>query len=172
MRPSIAFALVVAFAGGAVLSAGLARAEDPAAPPMPKREKQLQQAFLDALVGTWNVETTGGMTGKGKATFAKGVGGTALLETYETSDKGEAFNGHGIHKVSEDGKTVTVWWFDDFSAKPLELTGPLTDTGYEISGECPHGPMKITFEKKGDALLFKMFMGGQEAMVGNYTKAK
>lgn len=169
----IALALVAAFAGGMVLTGGLARAEEPAQPKGSPVQKELKHAFLDALVGTWNLETTGGIVGKGKTTFAKGVGGTAILETYENKTDHGTFHGHSILKMSDDGKTVTVWWLDNYLEEPLKLTGPLKETGYEISGEFPGmGTGRITLEKKGEGLVLKMFMGGQEAMTGTYTKAK
>jgi hypothetical protein len=172
-RLSIALVLVAVFAGGAVRSADRARAEDPAPPQGPPAQKEVKHAFLDAIVGTWAVETTGGIVGKGKTTFAKGVGGTAVLETYENRTDHGTFHGHGILKVSDDGKTVTVWWLDNFLSEPLKLTGPLKETGYEISGDFPGmGSGRITLEKKGDGLVMKMFMDGQEAMVGTYTRER
>jgi hypothetical protein len=165
------FVLALAVAG-AVLVSGLARAEDPAKDAMPPVQKQIKHPFLDALVGTWNLETTGGMAGKGTATFAKGLGGTALLETYELKTEGGMFHGHGVHKLSDDQKTVTVWWFDNYVAEPLKFSGPAKDTGTEMSGDSPQGRMRITYEKKGDTVTFKMFVGDVEAMAGTYTKAK
>ena len=170
-RTRITVALVGALVVGAGLCAGLARAEDPK-DVMPPVQKEMKQPFVDALVGTWNIETTGPMAGKGKATFAKGVGATALLEDYESLSAMGKFSGHGIHKVSDDDKTITVWWIDNYVAEPLKLTGPLTDTGYAISGDAPGmGPMKIKFEKKGEGLVFTMEAGGN-TMVSNYTRAK
>jgi hypothetical protein len=170
-RTRITFAWVGALVVGAGLCAGLARAEDPKEA-MPPVQKEMKQPFVDGLVGTWNIESTGPMAGKGKATFAKGVGATALLEDYEGTSAMGSFSGHGIHKVSADNKTITVWWIDNYLAEPMKLTGPLTDTNYEISGEAPGmGAMKIKFEKKGDGLVFTMEAGGQ-TMVSNYTRAK
>jgi hypothetical protein len=170
-RNRITFAWVGALVVGAGLCAGLARAEDPKEG-MPPVQKEIKQPFMDTIVGTWNLETSGTMAGKGKATFAKGVGGTAILEDLESKSATGPFFGHGIHKVSDDNKTVTVFWIDTHSAEPLKLTGPLTDAGYEISADVPNmGTMKIKFEKKGDGLVFTMDAGGQ-TMVTNYTRAK
>lgn len=174
-RTWTAIGLAAAIAAGiAVSSVARAGDEPPAAPQGPPPvQKKVDQTFMNGLIGKWAVVATGGMAGKGTAVFAKGVGDTAVLETYEqTGDDGGTFYGHGIHKVSDDNKTVTVWWLDNFSSEPLKLTGPLTDTGYEISGPCPGmGVMKITFVKKGDALEFKMFFGDVESGQATYTKA-
>ena len=52
------------------------------------------------------------------------------------------------YKVSDDGKTVTCWWFDNMGPQPMKLTGPITDTSLEMSGTIPGmGTMKIV-EKK------------------------
>ena len=171
-RLQIALGLLAVVVAGTSLGARFARAEDPkqGVPPV---QKPVKQAFVESLVGTWDVETTGAFAaGKGKATFAKGVGDTALLETYEKTSSMGTYFGHGIYKVSDDEKTISVWWLDNFSAEPMKLSGPLKDTGYEVSGDAPGmGTMKLTFEKKGDALVYTMFAGGME-MKSTYTKAK
>lgn len=167
----IAFGLLAVVATGAVIGARFARAEDPKEG-MPPVQKAMKQALVETLVGTWNVESTGPFAGKGKATFAKGVGGTALLEDYEKTSAMGTYFGHGIYKVSDDDKTITIWWLDNYSAEPVKLSGPLKDIGYEVSGDAPGmGPMKLTCEKKGDTLIFKMSVGGQE-MTSTCTKAK
>ncbi len=172
-RTWIAVGLAAAVAAGVAVSRVARAGDEPAAPAALPAQKKVDQAFLNDLVGTWSVVATGGMAGKGTAVFAKGVGGTAVLETYEQGGEGGSFSGHGVHKVSDDGKTVTVWWFDNFLAEPLKLSGPLKETGYEISGDCPGmGVMKITFEKKGEALDFKMALGDKESGAATYTKAR
>lgn len=167
----IALGVLALVATGAVLRAGFARAEDPKKG-MPQAQKAVQQAFLESLVGTWNVESTGPFAGKGKATFAKGVGDTAILEDYEKTSAMGTYFAHGIYRVSDDGKTLTIWRFDNYGAEPLKLSGPLKDTGYEVSGTSPGmGPMKLTCEKTGDTLTFTMSAGGME-MTSAYTRAK
>jgi hypothetical protein len=171
-RTRISFALVGALVVGAGLCAGLARADDPK-PGVPSGQKEVKQPFLDALIGTWNVETTGPMAaGKGKSTFAKGVGGTAVLQDYEKKSAMGPYFAHGIYKVSDDDKTLTLWWLDNHGAEPVKFTGALTDTGYDVSGEASGvGVVNLKAEKKGDTIVFTMGMGGQ-SMVTTYTRAK
>jgi hypothetical protein len=154
-----------------VVSARFARAEDPREGRQ-AGQKSVKQAFIETLVGTWNVETTGRFAGKGRTAFAKGVGGTALLEDYEKTSAMGTYYAHGIYKVSDDDRTITVWRIDNYGAEVLKLAGPLKDTGYEVSGEAPGmGPVKITLEKKGDALIGKMSASGLE-ITSTYTKAR
>jgi hypothetical protein len=167
----IALGLLAVVATGAVIGARFARAEDPKGG-MPPAQKAVKQPFVETLVGTWNIESTGPYAGKGKATFAKGVGGTALLEDYEKTSAVGTYFGHGIHRVSDDDKTITIWMFDNYGAEPLKLSGPLKDTGFEVSGDTPGmGSMKLTCEKKGESLIYRMSAGGME-MTSTYTKAK
>ena len=167
----IALGMLAVLATGAVIGTRFARAEDPKGG-MPPAQKAMKQPFVETLVGTWNVETTGPMAGKGKATFTRGVGGTALLEDYEKTSAMGTYFGHGVFKVSDDDKTITIWMLDNYGAEPLKLSGPLKDTGYEVSGETPGmGSMKITLEKKGDTLINTMSAGGME-MTSTYAKAK
>jgi hypothetical protein len=112
--------------------------------------------------------------GKGKVSYALGIGGTALLQTYQNTigeaGKEQTFHGHGVYKVSDDGKAITIWWFDSLSSEPTKMTGSLTDTGYEVKETA--GPMRITFAKTEGGYEFKMFMGDAEVMKDVYTKAK
>lgn len=166
-----AFGLLAVLATGAVVGARLARAGDPPTG-IPPVQKVVKQAFLEAMVGTWDVETTGMFAGKGKTTFTKGVGGTALLEDYEKTSSMGTYFAHGIYKVSDDEKTISLWRFDNFGPEPLKVSGTLKDTGYELSGEVPgYGPIKITVEKKGETIVNKLSMQGME-MTSTYTKAK
>lgn len=97
----IALGLLAVVATGALIGARFARAEDPRKG-MPQAQKPVNQAFVETLVGTWNVETTGLMAvGKGKAAFTKGVGGTALLEDY--GKKGDTL----VHKMTARGLEMT-----------------------------------------------------------------
>jgi hypothetical protein len=172
----IAVGLAAALGLGVGLGAGRARAEEPKGG-APAPEKPLKHPLTDALVGSWTTVSSGMMGGgKSKVSYALGIGGTALLQTYENTSgepgKEETFHGHGVYKVSADGKTLSVWWFDSASAEPMKMTGPLTDGGYEIKGTHDGMPMKITFAKAGDGYEFKMFMGDAEVMKDVYTKVK
>ena len=172
MRTSHALIAAAVLAGSALVAAGLARAGDdgkeggmPAGMPAP--QKAIHQPFLDALVGSWTTESTSKFMGqehkgKGKVTFALAVGGTALLETYENTSDGPGgqpmtFYGHGIYKLSDDGKSASVWWLDNFSPEPMKLSGALSDHGLELSGEVPpHGKMTISMSKTADGVTFKL----------------
>src|SRR5439155_14969084 len=113
--------------------------------------KKIDQPFVNGLVGEWTVTTAGEgpkgpMTGKGTAKFVLGVNGTAVVEDY-TSDVMGGYSGHGVGKVSEDGKTLRFWWFDSMNPEPIALTGPLADASVELTGACPEGTMTITWKK-------------------------
>ncbi len=161
----------VLLAAGVAASAGLARAGDdkggaPAAGGMPPMQKVIKHPYVDSLLGTWNTESTGPMgTSKGSTTYRLGVGDTVLLQDYQSvgsmPGSGEMkFFGHGIFKVSDDGKTITVWWIDVHSPEPIKLSGSLTEKGYDISGDTPQGKLHLTVAKTADGHLFTMNMNG------------
>jgi hypothetical protein len=170
----------VAVAAGVAFHAGSARAEDEkkGGGGMPNFQKPIKHPLVDAMLGTWTTTSKADWgNGKAKVTFALGVGGTAVLETYENRTDGApaemAFHGHGIFKLSDDGKTVSLWWLDSHSPELMKLSGPVTETGYEVRGKHPGGEMHLVFEKKGDGYEFRM-MGpdGKAQMTETYTKAK
>jgi hypothetical protein len=125
--------------------------------------KALTHPFADTLIGSWTTESTGTMDGKtakgtGKVTYARGIGDTALIQVYETTMPGPdgkplTFHGLGVHRVSDDGKTMTIHWSCNMWPDAIQLSGPLTDTRVELSGQSPHGErMTISFQKTGDTL--------------------
>jgi hypothetical protein len=167
---AVAVGLAAALCAAVALRAG---AEEGGPPPV---QKQVKCALTDALLGTWTTESTADWgKGKGKATFSLGVGGTAMLLDYENRNDGAppeaAFYGHGVYKVSDDGKTITTWWFDTHSPEPVKLSGPLTEKGYDIQGTYPGGTLRLTLEKKGEGWEFKMHQGDRVQMTETYTKA-
>ncbi len=162
---------VAALATGVAVSAGFARADDegggaPAGGAPPPVQKVIKHPYVDSLLGTWSTESTGPMgNSKGSTTYRLGVGDTVLLQDYQSVGPGPGggemkFFGHGVFKVSDDGKTITVWWIDTHSPEPIKLSGALTDKGYDISGDTPQGKLHLTLSKTPEGHLFTMDMGG------------
>ena len=169
----------VAIGAGAWLAAG-ARSEEGAGGGggMPPPQKSIKDTvFAKGILGSWTL-TTKGATGEGTgtATFALGVGDTAILETYRNDTKtGEqtfSFQGHGIYKVSDDGKTCTCWWIDNMGAEPMKLTGPCDEKGAVLTGDSPQGPMEVKIVKIADGWETHISSGGHEFMVDTLKKVK
>jgi hypothetical protein len=172
----LAFGLVAALCSGIAYQAGTARAEDEKKGGPPPVEKAVKHPMFDALLGSWTTTATASWgTAKSRATFVLGVGGTAVLETYDNRMDGapaDTFHGHGIFKVSDDGKTLNLWWLDTHSSEPMKLTGPLTEKGYDVKGTLHGDETRLTFEKKGDGWEFKMYgADGKVMMTEVFTKA-
>jgi hypothetical protein len=36
----------------------------------------------------------------------------------KTGEQSMSFHGHGIYKLSDDGKTCTCWWLDNMGPSP------------------------------------------------------
>lgn len=164
-------------------AAGVVAAEDSMKSPAHTPQKKIESAFLNDLVGTWTTESTsnhGGVPfkGKGKTTYARGIGDTALLQTYETELPGPdgggklAFYGHGVSKVSDDGRTLNVWWFCNMTSEPMKLSGPLTDDGFTITGDGPQGKMTIELKRTPEGLAFRGTEPNGEVMTETYTRAR
>jgi hypothetical protein len=162
-------------AAGSSLVIGSARAED--APgggaAAPTLEKKIDHPFVLAWVGDWDVtESMGGTESKAKSKFALGIGGTALVEDYAGQMAGQAFAGHGVGKVAADGKTMSLWWFDNLMPEPLKLSGPLSDTSLEVTGNGPMGAMKIVVKQVEGGLDWEFSSDGHPWMTQRYRKAK
>ncbi len=171
-------AIAVGVAGALFVAAAFA--DDIGKGPVP--QKPLQSALLEDLVGSWNTQsiaTHDGKEGKGhaKVTFEKGIGDTALLQTYEGQMAGPDgkpmnFSGHGVYKVSEDGKTATIWWFCNMSPDVTKLTGTITDTALDLSGDSPHGGrVTLSMKKSADGYDFKLAEGAN-VMTETYAKSR
>ncbi len=170
-KTTLARGLMTALLGAGAFWAGRATAEDPQA--MPEAEKPIDaHPLIKALAGKWNVKGTSAMgesTGTSNSTLV--CGNTILMQDYASKGAMGDFKGLGLMKLSADGKSGTIWWFDTFMPDVLKLTGPVTATGYEMTGDCPMGPMKAVMAPKGDGFEFTMHMGDQK-MVDTYTRAK
>jgi len=178
LRSRLAAALGVA----AALSLSVALADDIGKQGGPVPQKPIDSALLSALEGSWTTQSTATHNGKevkGHATvkFEKAIGGTAMLETYEADMPGPDgaptdFHGHGVFKVSEDGKNVTIWWFCNMSPDAMKLTGTLTESGMDHSGDSPvGGRVTLSMQKSGDGFAFKL-AEGPNVMNETYTKSR
>lgn len=171
--------LIVAVAALAVY--GPAFADDTAKKDMAPM-KAISQPFLDGLLGSWTTESTGthdGQTfkGTGKTTYARAIGGTAIVQNYESTTPGPDgktmnFNGHGVSRLSDDGKTLTLWWFCNMYPDPLKLSGPITSNSIDLTGDAPHGggTVNASFTKTADGVTFKLTEGENE-MKETYKRA-
>jgi len=166
--------------GVLVAIAGFAGADETRTKPVP--QKRIESAFLGGLVGSWTTTSTSTHDGKtskgtGKATFAKGIGETAVLETYEMSGPGPDgtpmnFHGHAVIKVSDDGKTANLWWFCNMSPDVMKLTGTITDSAMDLSGDSPMGEkVTLSMKKSGDGFDFKL-TEGKNVMTETYAKVR
>jgi hypothetical protein len=175
MKFRLAAPVAAALVAGAVAFAFSARAEDPAHGGMPPVQKKITNPLLTGVVGEWNVAYTmqdpsGPKSGKATSKISLAVGDTVLIEHYDGDLMGE-FHGLGVVKVSDDGKTMTNWWFDTFSAEPIKLSGPLTDAQSTIEGDCPGmGHMKIVWKKVDGGFDFDGTLDGHPWLSQQYRK--
>ncbi len=173
----VAVALVAA-AGGLATGRALAEDDPMAGGAAPPSEPCIDgNALVKALTANkWTTKATGMMSSEGAVSFRLGAGKTLLVEDYDSKGDLGAFSGLGVYKWGADGKTVSVTWFDTMSPKPTTFTGPVSDTGFELSGEMetPEGPTTgvIKLVKKDAGFEFTMTAGGQLMMTDVYTPAK
>jgi hypothetical protein len=169
-----AFALA-ALIGGALVVADRAGAgeEPPAKPPappsMPTPQKAIDHALVKSLAGTWSVLQKSPLgESKGTTTFALGVGGTALIQDYEVAmGPMGSFHGHGVFKVSDDGKKLALWWLDTHTAAPAHYSGSLTESGYDLKSDAG---VRLTLAKKDAALEFRLEMANGMSFTDTYTR--
>ncbi len=170
-------------AASAVLAVGLflggdaARAGD-APTETPQPQKKIDHPFANALVGEWTVAYTMAdasgqpQTGTAKSKIVLGIGGTALVEDYTGEMMSMPFAGHGVYKVSDDGKTATGWWFDSMAPEPMKMSGPLTNDTMEIEGTTPMGPLKIVMKKVEGGFDWEGSMNGKTWLSQKFRKAR
>jgi hypothetical protein len=143
---------------------GSAGAEEPTVQKPVKPQPRVEHPYVDALLGSWSTTATGQTTATGKTQVRLGIGDTTVLQEYASEGKlpdgssTRAF-GHGMYKVSADGRTITAWWLDNYLAEPIRLTGPLTETGFDVTGDAPGGKLRITFERTADGHVMRGYMG-------------
>lgn len=157
-------------------TAAIAFADKDGGKSLPPAQKPISGAYLDGLLGTWTTETTADMgAAKGRSTFAKAAAGTAILETCDGTAqlKGTTVNvgAIGIYKVSDDGKTLTIWWIDNLLPEPLKGTGPLTDSGFEINVNHPqHDSFVIKMSKTPEGHILEVIEDGKKAATQTFRR--
>jgi hypothetical protein len=160
------FALALGAAATTLLLAGgFAGAEDEAGGGMPPPQKKVDQPALTDWVGTWDFV---GDAGKGASTVKLAVGDTAVVEDL-SADMGDfTYAGHGVTKVGADGKSVTLWWFDNVSPEPEVFRGTIGPDGIEAKSD----KHRITRKKTATGYEFKMFEGENQLFASQYTRGK
>jgi hypothetical protein len=162
---------VAGSAAGSVLLALAAAAE----PPQPMPQKKIDHPLLQACVGEWAVTWSmqgpqGPQSGTGTSKIAMAIGDTAMVEDYSADIMG-GFHGHGVIKVSDDGKSISNWWFDSMGAEPLKLTGPLSADSATMEGDAPGmGRLKIVWKKAEGGFDFEGTADGKPWLSQKYRK--
>lgn len=163
---SLVAALAVS-AGGMVVFA-----EDPPVAG-PKPLTKIQSPLLDSLVGAW--EFTGKAMGqemKGVETWAKAVDGTAFVQELHVEMAGGTFDGLGVLRVADDGKTLSYWWFDSMGQGGVwKFTGTLLEDGFDLKSD--EGGLKAEkrLRKKGDVVEYSEKHGEMAAVSATAKKA-
>jgi hypothetical protein len=162
MSARLVLAGIATAAFGVAFALGATAGDAPHA--MPAAQKPISHPLVSALVGTWITKVTGSVEGTGSATFAVGVGDTCMLH----DERGEHRHGaaamktagHGVYRVSDDGKTATAWWIDNHAPEMTKVSGPITESGFDLKGETPAGEIRVKLDKTAAGFEFRMFMGG------------
>lgn len=167
---------------GMAAFAGFVVADETSNGPVPVAQKPIKHAFLDSIIGTWTSESTSIHDGKehkatGKVTYLRGIGDTAILQSYESSGPGPDgktidYHGHGVCKLSDDGGTLNVWWFCNMAPEPMKMSGPLTENGFTLTGDGPKGKMTIRLKQTPEGLSVRGTEGAAEVMTETYTRAR
>lgn len=173
--PAMTALALVAIAGVAIGDDGAKRPT-----PTPTPLKPIHQSFLDDLVGNWATKSTmrhdgQSVEGTGASSFARGLGDTAILQTYESSapdadGRSTKMYGHGVYRVAEDEATLEGWWFSNLTHDVLRLTGPVSTSGFEITGDGPNGKMTVSLQRAPDGLKLRVLEGTQEVLTESYTR--
>lgn len=171
-KTTLAMGLALALVGTGGFLSGRATAEDPMEGMPPAQKPVDGHALVKALTGKWSLKGKSPMgESTGTVTWSLACGNTVLLEDYASKSPMGDFRGLGVQKLAADGKSGTIWWFDTHGDSPTQLTGKVSDTGYEMEGNTPQGPMKVTLAQKGETFEFRLQMGEME-MVDTYTRVK
>jgi hypothetical protein len=148
------------------------RSEKAVTPTEAKTGKLAEHPFVKAAVGEWKVAgASGGQKHEGKSRMHVGVGGHYLLDDWSITVGGELHAAVGVYSLSPDGSKWRAWWFGNYGADPIALTGTLTDKGW--TGEGPHpmgGTLKVVFSKTDAGLEGVYSIGGAEVMKTSYAK--
>lgn len=174
LRPALVSLGLVVLVGGAFrLGASVARAGDEKGDGAMRPVAKITHPFFRALEGSFTTasKATWG-EGKGKASCRFAVGETAFVEEYENGEGEQAFHGLALYKVSDDGKSVAMWWLDSMGKEPQKFEGALADDGYEAKGASPHGPTTLALKKTEGGFRFTMTVNGAAVMTEDWTRAK
>jgi hypothetical protein len=125
-------------------------------------QKKIEHPFVKETVGTWDF----GGDMKGASTVRLALGGTAVVEDLESTMGPAPYYGHGVRKLSDDGKTMTLWWFDNFSPAPEVFHGPVSADGYELRSE----KHRVVMKKTASGLQFQMFEGDKLLFTSQYGR--
>lgn len=171
-RRRLALALSGALLAGAVAGAAVvARAADAPSAPRPAALPRLEHPFVRALLGEWDVTATGPMgESRARSTMALVLGDTTLAHDWSGDAFGASFQGHGLYRLTADGRRLVCWWFDSHSPEPLTMIGPVSDTKAELSGAGPSGPVTITWRLVDGGVDWVMTAGGALVMKQAYRR--
>lgn len=161
--------LLTAAAGAAVV----ARAADaPAAPAAPAMLPKLDHPFVRALLGEWDVTATGPMgESKARSTMSLVLGDTTLAHDWNGDAFGAPYHGHGLYRLTADGRRLVCWWFDSHTAEPLKMIGPVSESKAELSGSGPAGPITMVWRVEDGRVDWTMTSGGLVVMKQTYQRA-
>jgi hypothetical protein len=92
---------------------------------------------------------------------------TAVLDDLDGVSQGGPFQGHGVLKPSDDGKSLSGWWF--FSALPGAKTfrGTLTADGYDLRSDDGE---RMRLSRTPTGLEMKAFQGDSPTRTVTFTK--
>lgn len=166
---AVSGALLAGVAAGATVAARPADAPAAAGPVMMPK---LEHPFVRAVLGAWDVTATGPMgESKARSTMSLVLGDTTLAHDWSGDAFGASFHGHGLYRLTPDGRRLVCWWFDSHSPEPLTMIGPVTDTKAELSGAGPSGPVTITWRVVDGGIDWVMTAGGALVMKQAYRRA-
>ena len=98
------------------------------------------------------------------------LGDTTLAHDWSGDAFGGAYHGHGLYRLTPDGKRLVCWWFDSHSPDPLTMIGPVSDAKAELSGAGPAGPVTIVWRVEDDGIVWTMTSGGAVLMKQTYHR--
>jgi hypothetical protein len=154
--------------GLALATAAVAAPEEPA-PGKPAPQKKVDHPFVKAIAGSWTWTSTATVRGEAKGTIEWRLGllDTAVLEDVRGASSMGAFEGHGVWRVSEDGTTVRLWWFDNMTPVPESFTGTLGPDGYDVKSASGR---TMSLKTTATGLEMRSSRGPQESTTVVFTR--
>jgi hypothetical protein len=151
-----------------VAMAEWAGAKEPPDTPMPS-QKKVEHPFVKDLVGTWqwSSKTPTGQPETGTETFRLGLLETAVFDDIEGVSMGQAFHGHGVWKISDDGASMSAWWFFSVNPGVKAFRGTITKDGYDVKSD--EGE-RLTLTKTATGLELKTYKGETETRSVTFTR--